>query len=211
MGQKASPKSLRLKINENWKSLWFDDKTFASKIIEDIKIRDLIIKELKNALISDVLITRNANQITITIKSARPGIIIGRGGSGSEKIKKLIEKHTKARVKLNIEEIKRPDLDANCIAQGISNQIEKRMPFRRALKMAIEKAKDSNVKGIKIQIAGRLNGADIARREKSSYGSVPLSTLSKEVDYAYIPSLTTYGIIGIKVWVCKHEEKKIEN
>ena len=201
MGQKASPKSLRIKINETWSSSWFNDKNFGSQLVEDIKIRQEILKKLKGGLISKVLIDRDANQTTVSIYTARPGVLIGRSGSGSEKIKEMIEKMISKKIRLNIIEVKKSEINASIIAQNIAAQLEKRFPFRRALKQAIENSKEEGVKGIKIQVSGRLNGADIARSEKASYGSVPLSTLKSEIDYFHTTALTTYGIIGIKVWV----------
>lgn len=201
MGQKSSPKSLRLKINETWSSSWFNDTNYANQLIEDIRIRKEIENKLKGGLISKVLIDRDANQTTVSIYTARPGVLIGRSGSGSDKIKAMIEKIVTRKIKLNIIEIKKSEVNASIISQNIAAQLEKRFPFRRALKQAIEKAKEEGIKGIKIQVSGRLNGADIARSEKASFGSVPLSTLKSEIDYAYNTALTTYGIIGIKVWV----------
>lgn len=201
MGQKISPKSFRLKFNQYWDSLWFSDKNYGSQLIEDVQIRKMLTSKLSNASIAKITIERNANQITVSVHSSKPGVLIGRSGAGSEKIKDMIEKITHSKVKLNIVEIKKSELCAMNIAQGISLQIEKRIPFRRAIKQAIEQTKEAGIKGVKIQISGRLNGADIARSEKASFGSVPLSTLKSNIDYAYTTALTTYGIIGIKVWI----------
>lgn len=209
MGAKANPNGVRLKINKGWKSIWFDDKRYADQLIEDISLRRRLIGELKNTSVSDVKIDRDANQITVSIFSARPGIIIGRGGAGSEKIKKLVEKFTKSKARVNIIEVKRPDSDAMYIAQNIASQIERRIPFRRSIKQAIEKAKDTGIKGVKISVSGRLNGVDIARNEKASWGTVPLSTLKSDIDFVHIPALTTYGIIGVKVWVYKGEKEEV--
>ena len=209
MGAKSNPNGLRLKINKGWKSLWFDDSKYAVQLIEDVQLRRKLIADLKTASISDVKIDRDANQITVSIYSSRPGVIIGRGGAGSDKIKKMVEKMTKSRARINIIEVKRPDADAMCIAQNIASQIERRFPFRRAIKQAIEKAKEAGVKGIKISVSGRLNGVDIARNEKASYGTVPLSTLKSDIDFIHVPALTTYGIIGVKVWVYKGESTTV--
>lgn len=201
MGQKVNPKSMRLKINETWKSTWFASKNYGDQLISDIKLRDKIVKQLKTASVTDVIIGRDANMISVSIYSARPGVIIGRGGTGSEKIKELIEKDTGSKARVNIIEVKKPETNASYVAQNIAFQLEKRMPFRRAMKQAAEKAKESGVKGIKVQLAGRLNGADIARTEKVLVGTVPLSTFRSGIDYAYITALTTFGIIGVKVWI----------
>lgn len=201
MGQKVNPKSMRLKINESWKSTWFETKNYAEHLISDIKLRDKIQKQLKTASVTDVIIGRDANMISVTIYSARPGVIIGRGGTGSEKIKELVEKSTGSKARINIIEVKKPETNASYVAQNVAFQLEKRMPFRRAMKQAAEKAKESGVKGIKVQVAGRLNGADIARTEKVISGTVPLSTFRSGIDYAYVTALTTFGIIGVKVWI----------
>lgn len=201
MGQKVNPKSMRLKINESWKSTWFEGKNYASQLISDIKLRDKIMKDLKSAAISDVIIGRDANLISVTIYSARPGVIIGRGGAGSEKIKEMVEKATGSKARVNIIELKRPETNAAYVAQNVAFQLEKRMPFRRAMKQAAEKAVEAGVKGIKVQVAGRLNGADIARVEKVISGTVPLSSFKSGIDFAYVTALTTYGIIGVKVWI----------
>jgi len=206
MGQKVNPTSWRLKINETWKSRWFAGAKYADMLHEDLAIRKYIAKEFQSAAISRVEIDRDANKITIGIKTARPGVIIGKGGTGASKIKESIEKLLRgSKIKINIEEVRNPDADANVVGQNIANQLEKRMPYRRAMKQAIEKAQQGGVKGIKVQISGRLNGAEIARSEKAIFGLVPLSSLKSQIDYAYIPALTTYGVIGIKVWIYKGE------
>jgi len=201
MGQKVSPKAFRMKFNQYWDSLWFSDKKYGKQLIEDVKIRKMLSEKLKVASVTKVLIERNANQITVSIYSSKPGILIGRSGAGSDKIKEMIEKITHSKVSLNIFEIKKSDVNAMNIAQNISAQLEKRIPFRRAIKQAIDQARESGIRGIKIQISGRLNGADIARSEKAAFGMVPLSTLKSDIDYACATALTTYGIIGIKVWI----------
>ena len=204
MGQKVNPTSWRLKVNETWKSRWFAGHGYAELLHQDLKIRGFIKKEYSQAAVSEVEIDRDANKISVTIKTARPGVIIGRGGAGASKIKEGIEKLVKnSKVKVNIEEVKNPDANAGVVAQNIASQLEKRMPFRRAMKQAIEKASQAGAKGIKVQISGRLNGAEIARSEKAISGLVPLSSVKSNIDYAYIPAKTTYGIIGIKVWIYK--------
>jgi len=207
MGQKVNPKSLRLKINEKWNSIWIDDRsTYGQHLIEDIKLREKIQNELSHAAVVDVIINRDSGKVSVSIFSARPGIIIGKGGTGVEKIKSLIEKATKQKAKVNIVEVKNPDSLAAFIGQSVAFQLEKRFPFRRAIKQAIEKASNTGIKGIKVQVAGRLNGADIARTEKATWGTIPLSTMISGIDYSYTKALTTYGIIGVKVWVYTGEK-----
>ncbi|MFA5157793.1 MAG: 30S ribosomal protein S3 [Patescibacteria group bacterium] len=204
MGQKVNPTSWRLKVNETWKSRWFASNNYAELLHQDLKIRKYLRAEYSQAAISDIEIDRDANKITVTIKTARPGVIIGRGGAGASKIKEGVEKLVSgSKVKVNIEEVKNPDANARVVAENISSQIERRMPFRRALKQSIEKAQQAGVKGIKVQISGRLNGAEIARSEKAIYGLVPLSSIKSQIDYAYVAARTTYGIVGIKVWIYK--------
>lgn len=201
MGKKVSPKSIRVKVNETWSSTWFNDKNFGVQLIEDIKIRQEIKEKLRAGMISKVVIDRDANQTTVSIYTARPGVLIGRSGSGSDKIKEMLQKISVGRIKLNVIEVKKTELNAEIIGQNMAAQLEKRMPFRRVLKQAVENAKEEGVKGIKVMVSGRLNGADIARSEKATFGSIPLSTLKCQIDYAQLTALTTFGIIGIKVWV----------
>jgi len=210
MGQKVNPKSLRLKINENWQSRWFSKQNYADNLISDLKIREILAKKLKEASVSEIIISRDANKITIDISSGRPGVIIGRGGTGTDELKKLLKKYVSTRLQINIIEIKKPDTDAAIIAQNVASQIEKRIPFRRAMKQAVEKAKEAGVAGIKILVAGRLNGADIARSEKVMYGTVPLSTFKSSIQYKQIPAHTTYGVIGVKVWVYNGEKETVD-
>jgi small subunit ribosomal protein S3 len=204
MGQKVNPKSIRLKINETWKSSWFGNKgDYAKKLISDLQIRKMLAEKLKEASVSNIIVNRDSNKVTIDIYSGRPGVIIGRGGAGSDQLKKELTKFVTGRIQINILEVKKPDLDAAIIAEGVATQIEKRIPFRRAIKQAVEKAKEAGVSGIKVVVSGRLNGADIARSEKATYGTVPLSTFKNIIDYKYITSKTTFGIIGVKVWIYK--------
>ena len=205
MSSKVNPKSIRLKINELWPSTWFARINYGDNLIQDTKIRKALTVRLKEAAISKIVINRDSNKMTIDIYSGRPGVVIGRGGAGTDDLKKMLSEYIKDKLQINIIEIKKPDVDAAIIGMSIAQQIEKRMPFRRAMKQAIEKAKAGGAKGVKIQISGRLNGADIARSEKLSSGTVPLSTFKSDIDYKYQTALTTYGIIGIKVWIYKGE------
>lgn len=205
MGQKVNPKSMRLLINETWKSRWFDGQHYAANLISDLRIRRALEARLKIASLSRIDISRDANKLIIDIYSGRPGLIIGRKGTGTDELKKMISKLVDSKIQINIIEVKNPDGDAAVVAQNVATQLERRIPYKRAIKHALEKAKEVGVKGIKVQVAGRLNGAEIARTEKSLYGTVPLSTFKSHVDYSYITALTTYGIIGVKVWVYKGE------
>lgn len=205
MGQKVNPKSIRLKINETWDSNWFGRLNYAGNLISDVKIRRVLNAKLKDAAISKIVIGRDNNKVTIDIFSGRPGVVIGRGGAGADDLKKLLAKTTQEKIQINIIEVKKPDANAAIIASNMAASLEKRMPFRRVMKQAIEKAKTAGAKGIKVQLSGRLNGADIARSEKLSFGTVPLSTFKSSVDYKYLTALTTFGIIGIKVWVYNGE------
>lgn len=210
MGQKVNPKSIRLKINELWQSKWYAKQAYGDNIIADLKIRRALEKKLKDAAVSKIVISRDTNKVSIDIHSGRPGIVIGRGGAGTDELKKFLSTFIKDKVQINIIEVKKPDSDPAVIARGVATQIERRVPFKRAMKQAIDKAKTAGIKGIKIQVAGRLNGAEIARTEKLSYGTVPLSTFRSDIDYKYLTALTTYGIIGIKVWVYKGERVLVE-
>ena len=208
MGQKVNPKSIRIKINELWQSKWFGrGSNYSDQLISDVKIRRALEKKLKDAAVSKIIINRDSNKVKIDIYSGRPGLVIGRGGTGTDDLKKFLAGYIKDKVQINIIEVKKPDSDATLIAQSIAAQIEKRIPYRRAMKQAVEKAKTAGIKGIKIQVAGRLNGADIARSEKVAFGTVPLSSFKSDIDYKYYTALTTFGIIGIKVWIYKGERE----
>lgn len=210
MGQKVNPTSIRLKINETWKSRWFSSNKYAEMLHQDLAIRKYLLGEYKSAAISSITVDRDANKITVGIRTARPGVIIGKGGIGANKIKESIEKLLQgSKLKINIEEVRNPDADATVVAQNIVSQLEKRMPYRRAIKQAAEKAEQSGAKGIKVQVSGRLNGAEIARSEKIVIGLVPLSTLKSKIDYSYEVAKTTYGTIGIKVWIYKGEATEV--
>lgn len=210
MGQKVNPKSIRLKINQLWSSKWYAKQSYRENLISDLKIRRALEKKLKDAAISKIIISRDTNKVSIDIHSGRPGIVIGRGGAGTDQLKKMLSVFIKDKIQINIMEVKKPDTDSAVIAQSVASQLEKRIPFKRTMKQAIDKAKTAGVKGIKIQVAGRLNGAEIARTEKLSFGTVPLSSFKSDIDYKYLTALTTYGIIGVKVWVYKGERELTE-
>lgn len=208
MGQRVNPISFRLQVHKNWNSRWFaGKKDFAKWLNEDIRIREHIEKKFSSRpTISRIEIERSANLITVTIHTAKAGVVIGRGGAGVAELKTEIEKVTGLPARINIEEVKRPELDAKLVAENIAHQLERRMNFRRAIKMAAQSSVQAGAKGIRIQVAGRLNNAEMARREKVIEGSVPLHTLRANIDFhtarANAPGV---GIIGVKVWIYKGE------
>ena len=205
MGQKTNPIGLRLGINKTWNSIWFDERKFAEKLHEDIIIRDFINNKMKDASINKINIERTVKNITVTIFTSRPGIVIGKAGSEVEKLKKDLNKLIGTEVNVNVSEIKRPALAAKLVGQNIAQQLEKKINYRRAVKKSIQSTMSMGAEGIKIKISGRLNGIDIARSETFKEGRVPLHTLRSNIDYATVEALTTYGIIGIKVWIFKGE------
>ncbi len=205
MGQKVNPVGYRLGVNKDWDSRWYADKDYAVKLNNDLKIRDYIAKNLKEAAVAKVIIERKKERVDITLFTAKPGVIIGRGGEDIEKLKKKISKHVGENVFINIVEEKKPDLSAQLVADSIANQIENRAPFRSAQKRAIRNTMKSGAKGIKTLVSGRLGGAEMARSEGYTEGTVPLHTIRADVDYATSEANTTYGKIGVKVWIYKNE------
>jgi len=206
LGQKVNPVGLRLGINRTWDSNWFDERNFADKLKEDLTIRKYVRARLEHAGISKIEVERTAKKITLTIYTARPGIVIGRKGAEVDKLKVELQRITNKDVQLNIEEIKRPELDAYLVARNVANQLESKISFRRAMKKAIMSARRMGAEGVKIACAGRLGGAEMARTEQYKEGRIPLHTLRADIDYASTTAKTTYGIIGVKVWVCKGEK-----
>ncbi|HEX5743757.1 MAG TPA: 30S ribosomal protein S3 [Flavobacteriaceae bacterium] len=205
MGQKTNPIGNRLGIIRGWESNWYGGNDYGDKIAEDYKIREYVGARLAKASISRIIIERTLKLITVTITTARPGIIIGKGGQEVDKLKEELKKITGKEVQINIFEIKRPEVDAVIVAQSIARQIESRISYRRAIKMAIAAAMRMNAEGIKVQISGRLNGAEMARAEHFKEGRIPLSTFRADIDYALAEAHTTYGRLGIKVWIMKGE------
>jgi len=205
MGQKTNPIGNRLGIIRGWDSAWYGGKDFGDKIAEDSKIRKYVNARLSKASVSKVIIERTLKLVTITICTARPGIIIGKGGSEVDRLKEELKKLTHKGVQVNIYEIKRPEIDAKLVGQSIARQIEGRISYRRAVKMAIASAMRMGAEGIKIQVSGRLNGAEMARSEMYKDGRTPLHTFRADIDYALVESHTTYGVLGVKVWICKGE------
>ena len=209
MGQKVNPIGFRLALNKDWRSRWFADKrTFGKLLKEDIEIRKKVLARLQDAAVSDVYIERYANRIRVTIKSARPGLVIGRKGEDIDKLRDVLSKITKKEIYIEIAEVKSPDLDAVLVAENVAMQLERRVSYRRAMKRAIQMAMDNGGLGIKIQVGGRLGGAEIARTESYKEGKIPLHTLRANIDYGTAEANTVAGVIGIKVWICTEAEKK---
>ena len=205
MGQKVHPIGMRVGIIRDWDAKWYAEKEYAEFLHEDLRIRKFIATKLADAAVSTIEIERAANPVNISIHTAKPGMVIGKDGSEVENLRKELNKLTGKRVHINIVEIKKPDLDAKLVGEGIARQLENRVAFRRAQKQAIQRAMRAGAKGIKTQVSGRLNGADIARSEGYSEGTVPLHTLRADIDYAWEEADTTYGKLGVKVWIYRGE------
>lgn len=203
MGQKINPIGIRLGINRTWDSRWYAGKDYANTLVEDLKLRQYIHDRLKAAGISKVLIERAAQNTRVTIYTARPGLIIGRKGSDIEKLRQDVSKRAKGEVSLNIVEIRKPEIDAQLVAEGVAQQLERRVSFRRAMKRAVQGAQRMGAQGIRVAVGGRLGGADIARTEWYREGRVPLHTLRADLDYGTAEADTTYGVIGVKIWIYK--------
>lgn len=208
MGQKVNPIGLRVSVNKNWGSYWFAKKDYARFLHQDLAVRDYIYKKLSQAGVSKILIERSAKKVKITIHSARPGIIIGKKGTDIEKLRSELPKITGSEVVLNINEIRKPELDAKLVADSIAQQLERRISFRRAMKKAMQAAMRLGAEGIRVNCSGRLGGAEIARLEWYREGRVPLHTLRADVDYGESTAKTTYGTCGVKVWIYKGDFKK---
>ena len=205
MGQKVNPIGYRLDVNKDWQSKWYADKDYSDKLIKDVKIREYLEKNLKDAAIASIIIERKGKRLEVSIYTAKPGVIIGRGGEDIEKLRKQIAKLIGEEVYINIVEEKNPDLNAMLVAKNIASQIEARAPFRQAQKRAIRNTMKAGAKGCKTAVSGRLGGAEMARTEGYTEGTVPLHTIRADVDYAIAEANTTYGKIGVKVWIYKNE------
>lgn len=205
MGQKINPIGLRVGINRTWDSCWFSDGGYADLLHEDLRIRDYLRQNLKQAGVSRIVVERPAKRARVTIYTARPGVVIGKKGADIEKLRGTLQKMTSSEVHLNIVEIRKPELDASLVAENICSQLERRVAFRRAMKRAVQSAMRLGAQGVRINCAGRLGGAEIARTEWYREGRVPLHTLRADIDYAEARALTTYGILGVKVWIFKGE------
>ncbi len=205
MGQKVNPHGLRVGIIKDWDTKWYAEKEFANYLVEDVKIRNFIKKRLYSSGISKIAIERTAERVKITVYTAKPGLVIGRNGQAIEELKGHVQKLTKHKVAINIEEIKRPELDAQLVAENIAQQLENRVTFRRAMKQAMGRTMKFGAKGIKTAVSGRLGGADMARGESYHEGTIPLQTLRADIDYGFAEADTTYGKLGVKVWIYKGE------
>ena len=205
MGQKVNPHGLRVGIIKDWDTKWYAEKEFANYLVEDVKIRKFIKKKLYSSGISKIAIERTAERVKITVFTAKPGIVLGRNGQAIEELKGQVQKLTKHKVAINIEEIKRPELDAQLVAENIAQQLENRVTFRRAMKQAMGRTMKFGAKGIKTAVSGRLGGADMARGESYHEGTIPLQTLRADIDYGFAEADTTYGKLGVKVWIYKGE------
>ncbi len=201
MGKKVSPISLRLGITRTWESRWFAKRDYKQKFLQDIQIRKYLEKDLAAAGISKIEIERSADKVRVIIYTAKPGMIVGRGGENISNLTKTLGQKFGEMFDISIQEIRKPDADASLIAQNIADQVARRFPYRRVVKMAVQRAEEAGVKGIKVIVSGRLNGVDIARKEKYGAGTVPLHTLRAKIDYSTAKAPTTYGSIGVKVWV----------
>lgn len=205
MGQKVSPIGFRIGIIRDWDARWYADKNYTDLLHEDLLIRKVLAEHMENAGVSRVEIERVANRIRISIHTAKPGVVIGKGGAGVDELKSKLEKLTDKQVHINIHEIKTPELDARLVAENIATQLTKRVAFRRAMKQAVFRTMRAGAKGIKVMVSGRLGGAEIARTESYHEGTVPLQTLRADIDYGAVEAHTTYGRIGVKVWIYKGE------
>lgn len=206
MGQKVNPVGLRIGVIRDWESKWYADKDFGDLLMEDVKIREFLKNKLKEAAVSKIEIERAANRVNVTIHTAKPGIVIGKGGAEVEVLRGQLTKLTNGKkVHINISEIKNPEMDAILVAESIAQQLERRVSFRRAMKQAMQRTQRAGAKGIKTSVSGRLGGAEIARQEGYSEGTVPLHTLRADIDYGTAEAHTTYGRIGVKVWIYRGE------
>lgn len=204
MGQKINPVGFRLGFTKNWQSKWYDNRSFATSVAQDIRIRKLITDKLGfRASVARVEIERSNNELIVTIHTAKPGVVIGRSGAGVEALKKDLSKIIEGSFKVNIEEVKNPECNAKLVAENVASQLERRLPFRRIIKSTADAALRSGALGAKVSVSGRLNGAEMARRETAVQGSIPLHTIRANIDYATAEAKTTFGVIGVKVWIYK--------
>lgn len=205
MGRKVHPYGFRVGITKDWQSKWFSERDYVELLHEDLRLRRLIVRTLPDAGISDILIDRNANQLTLTLKTAKPGIVIGRGGQNAEHLRTLLQGATERRVRLNIEEIRVPELDAYLVARSVADQLERRVAFRRATKQAVQRTMQRGALGCRVRVGGRLGGAEMSRSEHEMQGRVPLHTLRADIDYGLAEAKTTFGQIGVKCWIYRGE------
>jgi small subunit ribosomal protein S3 len=210
VGQKIHPLGMRLGLTRDWRSRWYaDDKSYKGLLLQDIKLRDLIMKRLKQAGVSRVDIERSLNALAIKIHVSKPGLVIGRGGSGLEELRQVLEKEAGQKMRLDIEEVRHPDLNAYLVGRALADQIERRMPVRRIMNQTMERVIRAGAKGVKIIVSGRIGGSEISRREKVQWGTIPMGTLRANIDYASVPAKTaTAGVTGVKVWIYAEEKKE---
>lgn len=203
MGRKVHPYGFRVGVYKDWQSKWFAERGYAELVAEDLKLRGVILKALPDAGVSQILVDRNANQITMTVKTAKPGIVIGRGGQNAEMLRTLLQNSTDKRIRLNIEEIRVPELDAYLVARSVADQLERRVAFRRAMKQGVQRTMQRGALGCRVKIGGRLGGSEMSRSEQEMQGRVPLHTLRADIDYGQAEARTTFGAIGVKCWIYK--------
>jgi small subunit ribosomal protein S3 len=203
MGRKVHPYGFRVGVTRDWESKWFAEARYAENVHEDIRLRQLILDALPDAGVSQVLIDRNATQTTLTVMTAKPGIVIGRGGQNAEMLRGLLQGATSSRIRLNIEEIRIPEMDAFLVARSVADQLERRVAFRRAMKQSVQRTMQRGALGCRVKISGRLGGIEMSRSEYEMQGRVPLHTLRAEIDYGLAEAKTTYGVIGVKCWIYK--------
>lgn len=204
MGRKIHPYGFRVGVTKDWQSKWYARHTqYAGLVLEDMRLRDLIMKTLPEAGVSKVIIDRNANQVTMTVHTAKPGIVIGRGGQNAEQLRALLQRSTDKRIRLNIEEIRVPELDAYLVARSVADQLERRVAFRRAMKQSVQRTMQRGALGCRVKIGGRLGGAEMSRVEQEMQGRVPLHTIRADIDFGRAEARTTFGVIGVKCWIYK--------
>ncbi|MCY3655673.1 MAG: 30S ribosomal protein S3 [Chloroflexota bacterium] len=203
MGRKVHPYGFRMGVTKDWQAKWFSERGYADLVHEDLRMRKVVLDRLPDAGISEIIIDRNANQLTLTVKTAKPGIVIGRGGANVEQLRNALEEATDRRVRLNIEEIRVPETDAFLVARSVADQLERRVAFRRAMKQAVQRTMQRGAEGCKIKIGGRLGGAEMSRSEYELQGRVPLHTLRADIDYGQAEARTTFGVVGVKCWIYK--------
>ena len=203
MGRKVHPYGFRVGVYKDWQSKWFAERGYAELVAEDLKLRGVILNALPDAGVSQILVDRNANQITMTVKTAKPGIVIGRGGQNAEMLRTLLQNSTNKRIRLNIEEIRVPELDAFLVARSVAEQLERRVAFRRAMKQGVQRTMQRGALGCRVKIGGRLGGSEMSRSEQEMQGRVPLHTLRADIDYGQSVARTSFGAIGVKCWIYK--------
>ncbi|MDA0364329.1 MAG: 30S ribosomal protein S3 [Chloroflexi bacterium] len=211
MGRKVHPYGFRVGVTKDWLSKWFAERNYAELVHEDLRLRKLIMNTLPDAGVSQILVDRNANQITLTVKTAKPGIVIGRGGQNAEMLRTLLQNATDKRVRLNIEEIRVPELDAYLVARSVADQLERRVAFRRAMKQSVQRTMGRGALGCRVRIGGRLGGSEMSRSEQEMQGQVPLHTLRADIDFGLAEAHTTFGVIGVKCWIYKGEITRENN